>query len=103
LSKNQRPDLSWVPLWFGNEHVSSEENLTYGTSRVLLALVELWREGFDVAKQLAGGVRCLLSAQNNDGGWGGEGIVLHRWKKARWPSKPSRSVQEFVLTIYHWT
>ncbi|MEO7678355.1 MAG: squalene--hopene cyclase, partial [Verrucomicrobiota bacterium] len=38
LSKNQRPDLSWVPLWFGNEHVSSEENLTYGTSRVLLAL-----------------------------------------------------------------
>ena len=38
---SQRPDGSWVPLWFGNECAPEETNPTYGTSRVVLALVEL--------------------------------------------------------------
>lgn len=39
--RSQRPDGSWVPLWFGNECAPEETNPTYGTSRVVLALVEL--------------------------------------------------------------
>src|SRR5207244_7262430 len=41
LQKTQRPDGTWTPLWFGNQHAPGEENLTYGTSRVLLALIAL--------------------------------------------------------------
>ena len=40
LKRTQRPDGSWTPLWFGNQHHPHEENPTYGTSRVLLALAE---------------------------------------------------------------
>ena len=40
LKRTQREDGSWSPLWFGNQHHPHEENPTYGTSRVLLALAE---------------------------------------------------------------
>src|SRR5207237_3394686 len=35
LKDQQRPDGSWLPLWFGNQHMSGETNPTYGTARVL--------------------------------------------------------------------
>jgi squalene-hopene/tetraprenyl-beta-curcumene cyclase len=38
LCECQRPDGSWVPLWFGNQFAPEEENPTYGTARVLRAL-----------------------------------------------------------------
>src|SRR5207237_1706745 len=41
LSHSQRPDGSWAPLWFGNQHAPDEENPTYGTARVVLALQQL--------------------------------------------------------------
>ncbi|MGV2340750.1 MAG UNVERIFIED_CONTAM: hypothetical protein LVR18_44460 [Planctomycetaceae bacterium] len=38
LSKQQRPDGTWLPLWFGNQHHPHDENPLYGTTRVLRAL-----------------------------------------------------------------
>lgn len=74
LIRAQRPDGDWVPLWFGNQHASGDENPTYGTSRVLraafaLGLHEGWAMRWTPALQR--GVRWTLAAQNRDGGWGG--------------------------------
>jgi squalene-hopene/tetraprenyl-beta-curcumene cyclase len=73
LTKTQRADGAWVPLWFGNQAAPHEENPTYGTARVLVALgaasaiVEP-----EVARPLVtAGTTWLLAAQNADGGWGG--------------------------------
>jgi squalene-hopene/tetraprenyl-beta-curcumene cyclase len=61
LVTSQRPDGSWVPLWFGNEHQApGQENPVYGTSRVLLALDD------------ARGIDWLLGAMGADGGFGGD-------------------------------
>ena len=38
LARTQRPDGAWSPLWFGNQHAPGGENLTYGTTQVLLGL-----------------------------------------------------------------
>ncbi|MCB9383585.1 MAG: squalene--hopene cyclase [Bryobacterales bacterium] len=64
LERAQRPDGAWAPLWFGNQHAPEDENPTYGTARVLLALPP----DSDAAKR---GERWLLDAQNPDGSWGG--------------------------------
>ena len=37
----QRPDGTWIPLWFGNQNEPAEENPTYGTARVVIALAKL--------------------------------------------------------------
>ena len=68
LERMQREDGSWLPLWFGNQHESDEENPIYGTGRVLLAYTELGRHEEEACVK---GVRFLLSSQNDDGGWGG--------------------------------
>jgi squalene-hopene/tetraprenyl-beta-curcumene cyclase len=70
LSRAQRADGAWPPLWFGNQFASEDLNLTYGTARVLQSLACL------PAKVGAGaavdqGIDWLVRAQNNDGGWGG--------------------------------
>jgi squalene-hopene/tetraprenyl-beta-curcumene cyclase len=70
LCDKQRGDGSWVPLWFGNEHVAHEENPTYGTARVVTALAEMEPMGA-VAEACMRGVRWLCAAQNEDGGFGG--------------------------------
>src|SRR6188508_135867 len=41
LSRQQRADGSWLPLWFGNEHAPDDENPLYGTARVLAAYRDL--------------------------------------------------------------
>jgi len=41
LAAQQRPDGSWVPLWFGNQHHPQEENPVYGTAKVLMAYRDL--------------------------------------------------------------
>lgn len=72
LRRQQRPDGSWTPLWFGNQHASDEENPVYGTSRVLLALLEEFADGAtELESPVSRGVAWLLAAQNEDGGWGG--------------------------------
>jgi squalene-hopene/tetraprenyl-beta-curcumene cyclase len=68
LARTQRPDGSWLPLWFGNQHAPEDINPTYGTARVLAAYRDLDMMSSDPARR---GVAWLLSVQNADGGWGG--------------------------------
>lgn len=73
LAASQRADGSWIPLWFGNEHASDENNPVYGTSRALLGLqVTLVRDDPRAAACRRIAVAWLLDAQNADGGWGGD-------------------------------
>lgn len=72
LSRSQRPDGAFVPLWFGNQQEPREENPAMGTGRVLVGLAmaaECGVPGADVAARRA--TRWLIAAQNADGGWGG--------------------------------
>ncbi len=74
LLKQQREPGVWAPLWFGNQHATTEENLVYGTGRVIPALAALHATGLGGV-----GTRCaeihavewLAAIQNEDGGWGG--------------------------------
>ena len=76
LSVSQREDGSWVPLWFGNQSAPGEENPTYGTARVVLALNRLASDGDAAVDDMRRrGIHWLLAAQNADGGWGGAGGV----------------------------
>ncbi len=66
LEKQRRPDGSWSPLWFGNQHrFVDEENPSYGTAKVVLAFLGAGRD--DLA---APGLAWLRNQQNADGGWG---------------------------------
>ncbi|MBP3954482.1 squalene--hopene cyclase [Gemmata sp. G18] len=68
LTKQQRPDGSWLPLWFGNQHAPDDTNPVYGTARVLAAYRDLELKDSPECRR---GVEFLLSVQNADGGWGG--------------------------------
>ncbi len=68
LARMQRPDGSWLPLWFGNQHAPDDENPTYGTARVLAAYRDLEMLDVEPARK---GIAWLLANQNPDGGWGG--------------------------------
>jgi squalene-hopene/tetraprenyl-beta-curcumene cyclase len=68
LARQQRPDGSWLPLWFGNQHARDDENPVYGTARVLAAYRDLGLLDEEPARR---GIEFLLAAQNVDGGWGG--------------------------------
>ncbi len=67
LKKAQRPDGSWLPLWFGNQHAPNDESPTYGTAKVLAAFQALGRMSDESAQC---GLRWLVENQNPDGGWG---------------------------------
>ena len=66
LSRSQRRDGSWVPLWFGSQCTTDKTNPVLGTARVLRALEEV--NTTDSAPR--DGVAFLVEAQNADGGWG---------------------------------
>jgi squalene-hopene/tetraprenyl-beta-curcumene cyclase len=60
LEKQQRPDGTWLPLWFGNQSNPHRENPVYGTVRVLEALTELDEAEFPrVGKMKARGFQGL--------------------------------------------
>ena len=89
LEKNQEPDGSWLPLWFGNQDRADESNPIYGTSRVLLAATS----GSLASEALQAGCQYLVNNQNRDGGWGGGGSV------APWLKKKQFQEFEFVSSI----
>lgn len=68
LARVQRSDGAWLPLWFGNQDAPGDENPTYGTARVLLALQDLKTCKSEMAQR---GITWLLNNQNADGGFGG--------------------------------
>jgi squalene-hopene/tetraprenyl-beta-curcumene cyclase len=68
LARQQRPDGSWIPLWFGNQHHPNEENSVYGTARVLLAYRDLGLIESELAQR---GLRWLTANSDPGGGWGG--------------------------------
>jgi squalene-hopene/tetraprenyl-beta-curcumene cyclase len=81
LHKRQTTDGAWAPLWFGNEHAPEEQNLTYGTARVIGSLASLAAHGrgdwfepyFERAldQMLNSGTGWLLKAQQPKGAWSG--------------------------------
>ena len=68
LERTQRPDGSWLPLWFGNQFMPDDENPYYGTAKVLLAFAETKKD----SPAALNGLRYLIGTQNDDGGWGRE-------------------------------
>jgi len=82
MTKAQRADGSWTPLWFGNQRAPGQENPVYGTGRALMHLADCQLRiadcGFDLESLRAmqeRAVQWLLSTQNSDGGWGGDASV----------------------------
>jgi squalene-hopene/tetraprenyl-beta-curcumene cyclase len=72
LSRAQRADGSWLPLWFGNEHAPEDENPVYGTAKVVIALRELRHRGLNVTDAMERrAIEFLVSMQGADGGWSG--------------------------------
>ena len=69
LSRQQRGDGAWIPLWFGNQSVENEENPVYGTSKVLMAYRDLGQLDDLAAIRAA---KWLVENQNLDHGWGGD-------------------------------
>jgi len=96
LERNQQPDGSWLPLWFGNQDHSDELNPVYGTSRVLLAAAaELLS-----SQSTNAGCQYLLNTQNEDGGWGGGESVAVWLKKNGDPEfEGTSSVEETALAV----
>jgi squalene-hopene/tetraprenyl-beta-curcumene cyclase len=73
LEQCQDDGGAWTPLWFGNQHVEGELNLTYATTHVLVALSELDGGEFpSVRSMLQAGRDWLERAQRADGAWGGD-------------------------------
>jgi squalene-hopene/tetraprenyl-beta-curcumene cyclase len=79
FAKERQPRGTWAPLWFGNQDSQPEENIAYGTSRVVLALVEIERRGLgnrspdtDVLPMIESATDWFLTIQNSDGGWGAD-------------------------------
>jgi squalene-hopene/tetraprenyl-beta-curcumene cyclase len=85
LSQRQRPDGSWVPLWFGNQHHPEEENPVFGTTRVLLAYRDLGKIAGDAAQR---GLQWLCASRCVDGGWG-----------CGLPDRGESSIEETALAI----
>lgn len=69
LERQQADDGSWTPLWFGNQDLKSENNLTYGTAQVVIALAA---EGSAPAREMhRKGLAWLRATQSKNGGWSG--------------------------------
>jgi squalene-hopene/tetraprenyl-beta-curcumene cyclase len=94
LKKQQRPDGSWLPLWFGNQDQPDDENPFYGTAKVLMAYRDAGR---NETLPAVAGYQWLVDNQNADGGWGGGRVAAT--KPGRWSTERlgTSSVEETAL------
>lgn len=106
LKGRQRRDGSWVPLWFGNQHVRDEENPTYGTSRVLLAWLAatqapwlMQSNKLEVHSRIAMAARWLLRAQQSDGSWTGSDRGSLRVEHPSSQAGALGSIEETALAV----
>lgn len=105
LERTQRPDGSWLPLWFGNQDHSGEDNPIYGTARVMLALNEVHSLANlpQIVAMRQKGAEFLRKNQNRDGGWGGGQSVPYGTDN-RAPNTPpderrSSSIEESAVAL----
>ncbi len=106
LEKTQFADGSWLPLWFGNQDRTEEDNPVYGTSRVLLALCEMNPSASSLSQR---GCDYLMRNQNSDGGWGGGPSIDYTYANASRPpdsgesetdaSRPHSTIEETALAL----
>ncbi|MDD3119017.1 MAG: prenyltransferase/squalene oxidase repeat-containing protein [Victivallales bacterium] len=66
LQREQRPDGSFIPLWFGDQYAKDKIAPVYGTAVVLEHLYG----GDDAAEMLERAKDFLLKSQHKSGGWG---------------------------------
>jgi squalene-hopene/tetraprenyl-beta-curcumene cyclase len=92
LDRRQRTDGSWLPLWFGNQHATDDENPTYGTSRVLMGFRDLDLLDDPRSQKAAA---WLASIQNPDGGWGGDVGIESSIEETALASEVLLSFQQF--------
>jgi len=78
LKRQQHTTGYWLPLWFGNQYTTNYTNPVYGTARVVSYLNETrdtpFGNEYEVILKLMieKGCHFLVSAQNQDGSWGGD-------------------------------
>jgi squalene-hopene/tetraprenyl-beta-curcumene cyclase len=96
LARGQRADGSWAPLWFGNQYHPDEENLVYGTAKVLFAYRDLGGIDTEPARR---GLSWLVEHQNVDGGWGGARDAAEEDLDQPTAAPPRSSVEETALAV----
>ncbi len=99
LVRQQRPDGSWLPLWFGNQDEPDDINPVYGTGRVLLSASRLgWAEPDlkRLAVDYGRASETLINQQNPDGGWGG-GASVGQWRQKSLKSAASHDSDSPIL------
>ncbi|GHT35625.1 squalene--hopene cyclase [Bacteroidia bacterium] len=69
LTADQKENGEWIPLWFGDQDSPSHLSPVYGTA-VCVDYISKFPQS-DSSYSLTKGLRFLLDAQNEDGGWGG--------------------------------
>lgn len=99
LQRQQQPDGSWLPLWFGNQDNPREANPVYGTAKVLVMSREL---GLGHTEWAQRGVIWLTKVQHAGGGWGA--VVNRRAKRtskgqAAENADSTTSVEETALAV----
>ncbi len=74
IRPDEQTSMGWNPLWFGDQDAPDEKAPVYGTATVIDYLMQTHHpEATRLARQQ---LPFLLSAQNEDGGWGGnKGVV----------------------------
>ncbi len=71
LERAQKTNGSWIPLWFGNQFDSQQQNPVYGTAKVIMSLSRILpRLNLKYITMLEKAICWLLSAQDVDGSWG---------------------------------
>ena len=72
LKRVQLSNGVWIPLWFGNEHASDENNPVYGTAHVIKHLSGNDSLATQADALIQTGLCYLLTAQKSDGSFGGD-------------------------------